>query len=276
MSAHENEASRKPVTPVEHADVPATHGVPVPPNRDTPRPTDATSVTPHHDTPRPTDAPAVRPDAPASPSHVGAPTQAHDNATTLAHDAVVSPAKHDKAATPVHDPVGDATARNNAATPAQDAVMDPTAQNTAATSCLNRRGIQLRIAAVMICAGLVLAGTVSGNDDDFPFGPFRMYSTRDNPNGEVRELRVQVLTTSGQVLDVTNTAGAPRRAELEGRIGDLVARPAELAKLAPLYTARLHNMARALRLVWLVHPLHHGRSAATTTSVICSTSVSSP
>ncbi len=177
----------------------------------------------------------------------------------------VTPADH-AAVPPKHDA---------AAPPAHDAVVDPATNDNARTAGLSRRGIRVRIAATVICAGLVLAGTVSGNDDDFPAGPFRMYSTRDDPNGEVRELRVQVLTKSGQVLDVTNTAGAPRRAELEGRLGDLVARPAELAKLAPLYTGRLHDVARTLRLVWLVHPLHHGRSANPTISVICSTSVSS-
>ncbi|HZC53856.1 MAG TPA: hypothetical protein VE441_15355 [Mycobacterium sp.] len=129
--------------------------------------------------------------------------------------------------------------------------------------------------AVLICAVLVLAGTVRGGDDDFPFGPFRMYSTRDDPDGVVRELRVQVVTESGQVVDVTNTAGAPRRAELEGRLNDLVAHRAELAKLAPLYAARLRGSARTLRLVWLDHPLHHGRSATATISVVCSTLVPS-
>ncbi len=142
------------------------------------------------------------------------------------------------------------------------------AHNVATQSALRRRGVIVRLAAVAICAVVVLAGTVNGDDDDFPFGPFRMYSTRDDPNGAVRELRVQVLTQSGEVLDVTNTAGAPRRAELEGRLGDLVAHQSELAKLVPLYTAHLHGSARTLRLVWLVHPLHHGRSTTPTISVI--------
>ncbi len=148
------------------------------------------------------------------------------------------------------------------------------AHNVATQPPLGRRGVIVRLTAVAICAVIVLAGTVNGDDDDFPFGPFRMYSTRDDPNGAVRELRVQVLTQSGQMLDVTNMAGAPRRAELEGRLGDLVAHRSELAELVPLYTAHLHGSARTLRLVWLVHPLHHGRSAKPTISVICSIPVS--
>jgi len=148
-----------------------------------------------------------------------------------------------------------------------------TQSEESSTVAVSRRGVAVRLAAVAAVLALVFAGTLYGQDDDFPFGPFRMYSTRDNPNGEVRELRVQLLLTSGGVLDVTNASGAPRRAELEGRIGDLTARPGELAKLAPLYAAHAHGQARTLRLIWLVHPLHHGRSARPTTSIICSVPV---
>lgn len=141
------------------------------------------------------------------------------------------------------------------------------------TVTLSRRAVVTRLAAVVVGLVLVFAGTVHGQDDDFPFGPFRMYSTRDDPNGQVRELRVQLLLQSGGVQDVTNASGAPRRAELEGRIADLSAHPAELAKLVPPYVAHATGPVRELRLVWLVHPLHHGRSARPTTSIICSTPV---
>ncbi|HEY7047280.1 MAG TPA: hypothetical protein VH373_08675 [Jatrophihabitantaceae bacterium] len=138
---------------------------------------------------------------------------------------------------------------------------------------LSRRGMAWRLAAVLAVLVLVIAGTVNGQDDDFPFGPFKMYSTRDDPNGQVNELRVQLLLKSGAVQDVTNASGAPRRAELEGRVADLTAHPAELAQLAPLYVAHASGPVRELRLVWLVHPLHDGRSAPARTAVICSTPV---
>jgi hypothetical protein len=133
--------------------------------------------------------------------------------------------------------------------------------------------MSVRLAAVAVCLGLVLAGSLYGQDDDFPFGPFRMYSTRDNPNGQVLELRVQLLLTSGGVQDVTNASGAPRRAELEGRIGDLTSHPAALEKLVPFYVAHATGPVRTMRLVWLVHPLHHGRSARPTVLPICSAPV---
>lgn len=138
---------------------------------------------------------------------------------------------------------------------------------------LSRRGVVGRLAAVVVGLTLVIAGTVKGQDDDFPFGPFRMYSTRDDPNGAVRELRVQLLLASGAVQDVTNASGAPRRAELEGRVGDLSTHPAEVAKLVPFYVAHASGPVRELRLVWLVHPLHNGRSAPPRTVLISSIAV---
>jgi hypothetical protein len=132
----------------------------------------------------------------------------------------------------------------------------------------------IRLAVTAIVLGLVLAGTVLGSDDDFPLGPFHMYSSRTDPNSVSRQLRVRVVLASGAVLDVTNASGAPRRAELEGREAELQSNPAELAKLAPLYTAHLAGSPRRLELVWQNDPLHHGRTAASYDTIICSVPVS--
>ena len=43
---------------------------------------------------------------------------------------------------------------------------------------------------MIVVLGLLLAGTVWGDDDAFPFGPFRMYSTRNDPNAPVISTRV--------------------------------------------------------------------------------------
>ncbi|MEP6598818.1 MAG: hypothetical protein ABJB98_05145 [Actinomycetota bacterium] len=130
-----------------------------------------------------------------------------------------------------------------------------------------------RVVAVLVGLTLILAGTLWGTDDDFPFGPFRMYSTRGDPDGVVRELRVRVVLSSGRVLDVTDTAGAPRRAELEGRLAELIRSPAALAGLVPLYTKHLPDRARSLELGWLSHPLHGGRSGPASYAVIRATAV---
>lgn len=131
--------------------------------------------------------------------------------------------------------------------------------------------------AIATIVGLVLlvAGSAWGTDDDFPVGPFRMYSTRGDPDGVVRELRVQIVLASGTVRDVTNAAGAPRRAELEGRLGDLTANSDAFRALVPLYASGLPEPARTLRLVWSVHALHAGRATPSGIVVICQTPVAS-
>ena len=145
---------------------------------------------------------------------------------------------------------------------------DPPVQRELAT--LGRATRLLATGVVLIA---LLAGSFFGSDDDFPLGPFHMYSSRGDPNAIARELRVQVVTASGRTIDVTNTSGAPRRAELEGRIGQLQHDTAELERLAPLYTSHVGEPVREFRLVWENHPLHNGRTAPPYFTVICSIDV---
>ena len=138
---------------------------------------------------------------------------------------------------------------------------------------LSNGGRYVRLAACVVILIAVLAGTVLGSDDDFPLGPFHMYSTRTDPNSDSRELRVQIVLASGVVVDVTNESGAPRRAELEGREAQLQNDPAELAKLVPLYTAHVTGTPRRLQLVWENHPLHDGKAAPPYDTIITSVPV---
>ena len=120
----------------------------------------------------------------------------------------------------------------------------------------------------MIAAGagllLITAGTLYGSDDDFPAGPLRMYSVRDDPNGTVRQAVVQAVTAGGRPYDVTDTRGAPRRAELEGRFGELADKPAEFAAVAVAFLPSSGRVGGAtvvqIRLVQRSYPLHDGRS----------------
>ncbi len=125
---------------------------------------------------------------------------------------------------------------------------------------------------------LVTAGTVRGFDDDFPFGPFKMYATRDDPNGSVFQVLVEAVTSSGRLVDVTNTSGAPRRAELEGRLGSFAADPAEFADVAARY---VHGVApnsvagtvTQIRLIDRRFPLHDGRSGTPIDAVVATWNV---
>jgi len=81
-------------------------------------------------------------------------------------------------------------------------------------------------------------GTIRGQDSDFPFGPFRMYATRQRPDGVSASYRIEAITTEGRLMFVPGAAYGMRRAEIEGQIPRFVARPALLSQLAVAYHRR--------------------------------------
>ena len=104
---------------------------------------------------------------------------------------------------------------------------------------LTTAGRRLRVGATAAVALLLLLGTFVGDDDAFPFGPFRMYSTRDDPDGLVVSTRVEAVDRTGRVLVVPDTAPGLRRAEIEGRAARFRRDPALLAQLS-----RAHDRLR--------------------------------
>jgi hypothetical protein len=141
---------------------------------------------------------------------------------------------------------------------------------------LSRTGRRVRLIAAAVVFALITVGTVHGTDDAFPFGPLRMYSTRDNPNGVVSQGVVLAITTTGRSVDVTNTSGAPRRAELEGRFAEFSADPASFGRVATAYVHdgdRLRGSTDRVQVVELVRrkfPLHNGRSGAPVDQILAS------
>lgn len=104
---------------------------------------------------------------------------------------------------------------------------------------LTAAGRRVRVAVTLVLAVLTLSGTVVGQDDDFPFGPFRMYSTRDDPNGTVVSTRVEAVDTSGRVLVVDERSTGLKRAEVEGQVRRFRDRPQLLGALS-----RAHDRLR--------------------------------
>jgi len=100
-------------------------------------------------------------------------------------------------------------------------------------------------------AALLLTGTLVGQDDHFPFGPFRMYATRDAPDGMVRSLRVEAVDATGRVLVVPDSATGLRRAEIEGQGSRLVADPDLLGEVSRAHD-RLHPAQPAYEVVRVV------------------------
>jgi hypothetical protein len=89
----------------------------------------------------------------------------------------------------------------------------------------------------LFCAA-VLAGSIWGDDIDFPFGPFRMYASSEALDGPVSHYVLR-----GRVVEKPETDLAPgdfgvRPAELEGRLGELTADCRLLAQLISAYDRR--------------------------------------
>jgi hypothetical protein len=96
-------------------------------------------------------------------------------------------------------------------------------------------GRAARLAATAVVLLLLLAGTVWGDDDAFPFGPFRMYSTRADPNQPVVSTRVVGLTEAGEEVRLSGGEVGLRRAEFEGQVPRIEEHPELLGLLAEAY-----------------------------------------
>ena len=88
-----------------------------------------------------------------------------------------------------------------------------------------------RLVATVVVFGLVIAGAFVGTDHDFPFGPFRMYSTSGRSTGAVRTAALKGWWRGDEVRVQSEKVGI-RRSELEGQYRRFVDDPRMLAALA--------------------------------------------
>ena len=95
-----------------------------------------------------------------------------------------------------------------------------------------------RLAGAAVVLTLLLVGAVWGDDDAFPFGPFRMYSTRADPDAAVVSTRVVGLTAGGEEVRLSGGQVGLRRAEFEGQLPRIEAHPELLGLLADSYAAK--------------------------------------
>lgn len=117
---------------------------------------------------------------------------------------------------------------------------------------LTPAGRRRRLSAVLVILALLLAGTVWGDDDAFPFGPFRMYSTRNDPNAPVISTRAVGVTAAGEEIKLSGGQVGLRRAEFEGQLQRLREHPELLGLLADAF-ADAHPDAPELVAVQMVH-----------------------
>jgi hypothetical protein len=130
---------------------------------------------------------------------------------------------------------------------------------------LSRRGRAARVVVTAIGAVLLLAGTLWGVDDDFPFGPFRMYSTAPGPNEDAPDTRVEGVDTTGRTVLLTEANSGLRRAEIEGQQQEYVADPARLQQVAIAYAEKSPGAAplKTVRIVIHWVGIEHSRPTGT-------------
>src|SRR3954471_15616442 len=130
---------------------------------------------------------------------------------------------------------------------------------------LTTRGRAVRVAVTALGAILLLLGTVWGQDDDFPFGPFRMYSTAPDPDADAPDTRLEGVDTSGRTVALTEANSGLRRAEIEGQQQAYVHDPARLRQVARAYAGKTPGAAPLTEVRIVIHwvDIEHARPTGT-------------
>jgi len=116
---------------------------------------------------------------------------------------------------------------------------------------LTARGKAVRLVPTVVVGGLLLAGTLVGQDDAFPFGPFRMYSTTDKLDAPVRSTRMEAVDSDGRRFALRGGHVGLRRAEIEGQLARFRDDPQRLRGIAEAYENR-HPDAPALARIEII------------------------
>lgn len=113
---------------------------------------------------------------------------------------------------------------------------------------LDRGGSRRRLLATAVVVALLLGGTFWGQDDDFPFGPLRQYSTSTDPNGLVWVTHVYGRFADGVERVLVEDDIGLRIAELDGQLDRMRADPELLRPLADTYRDRHPDGPELIRL----------------------------
>ena len=103
----------------------------------------------------------------------------------------------------------------------------------------------------------LLAGGFFGDDDHFPFGPMRMYSTTNEVDGPVSSIHLEGTTVDGEIVAIKINSLGLRPAELDGQIPRFRADPGLMRYVLETYEATNPNGydLESLRLIRGIHQL---------------------
>ena len=125
---------------------------------------------------------------------------------------------------------------------------------------LSRTSRRWRLGVALSVVVLLLAGTAWGQDDAFPFGPLRMYATKQRLDGASSWYRVEGLSAQGEVVDLPVARLGLRRSELEGQMDRFQRDPEMVRLLVTAYERRQPHGPRlvALRIIKHLQPVRGG------------------
>jgi hypothetical protein len=83
---------------------------------------------------------------------------------------------------------------------------------------LTPRAKAIRLFLTGVVLVLLVAGTFLGEDDNFPFGPFKMYAGTAHLNDPVPVMKFAGVTESGEQIDILAKQFGLRPAEIEGQL----------------------------------------------------------
>jgi len=133
--------------------------------------------------------------------------------------------------------------------------MDAPLTRQAEPDRLSDRGRAARLVVTFLGVVLLLGGTLYGTDDDFPFGPFRMFATTNRWDEPISIARAEVLLATGERVELTPANSGVRRAEVEGQLDRFREDPRRLAGLADAWRAH-HPGGSSVRSI-TVYLRHH-------------------
>lgn len=140
---------------------------------------------------------------------------------------------------------------------------EPPIGSTTGRDVLSPRGRTLRMVITAVGIAVLLAGTLFGTDDHFPFGPFRMFSTTDAWSKPISIARAQVVDVDGRTIVLTEANSGVRRAEVEGQLERFRREPAALAGLADAYRAHNPSAPKVARVAVVLRHHEISRSGPT-------------
>jgi hypothetical protein len=124
----------------------------------------------------------------------------------------------------------------------------------------------VRIWLTLAVAAMLVYGTVAGQDDIWPFGPFKMYAGYFPPNGVITSTAVMGEHANGTVGFVTQTDTGIPRGDIEGELSQYEANPSRLGDLAAAFHSRFPTASPfvEMRLVQKRWQLHDRQVVGTT------------